>query len=110
MFEVNGGRVAEAITAGGSSRGPADGLDRSADNHYPASCLEVIQARPVEHIAADDCVLFLWATIPMLPQGYWCRAQHELLLIGTRDDIPCPAPGTQWSSVIKAARHGYMAV
>ena len=100
-----------------------------ASNHYATSPTEEIAARPVEDIAADDCVLFLWATSPMLPQGlevmkawgfeykssatwvkdkagtgYWFRNQHELLLVGTRGDVPCPAPGTQWSSVIEAPR------
>jgi hypothetical protein len=41
------------------------GMDRSADNHYPTSCTEIIAARDVPSIAADDCVLFLWATVPM---------------------------------------------
>ncbi len=45
------------------------GMDRAADNHYPTSPLDVIKARPVASIAADDCVLFLWATAPMLPQA-----------------------------------------
>lgn len=45
------------------------GMDRAADNHYPTSNLEAIKARPVADIAADDCVLFLWATAPMLPQA-----------------------------------------
>ena len=51
------------------------GLDRAADNHYSTSCTEVIAARDVQSIAADDCVLFLWATGPMLP--------HALLIMAT---------------------------
>jgi N6-adenosine-specific RNA methylase IME4 len=107
------------------------GMDRAADNHYPTSALEVIAARDVPSIAADDCVLFLWATIPMLPHalavmaawgfayksrakdklgtGYWNRERHELLLIGTRGDVPCPAPGTQWPSLIEAPRQAHSA-
>ncbi len=102
------------------------GLDRSPANHYPTSALEVIKARPVEQIAAKDCALFLWATVPMLPQallvmgawgfdykthwiwlknsagtGYWNRNKHELLLLGTRGDIPAPAMGEQWLSVLE---------
>ena len=34
--------------------------------------------------------------------GYWFRNKHELLLIGVRGDIPGPAPGSQWPSVIEA--------
>jgi N6-adenosine-specific RNA methylase IME4 len=103
------------------------GQDRAADNHYPTMTLETIKMLTVP--AADDCVLFLWSTVPMLPQaldvmtswsfkyrshfvwikdragtGYWNRNQHELLLIGTRGDIPAPAPGEQYSSVIEAPR------
>lgn len=110
---------------------PETGMDRAADNHYPTSDLEVIKARPVQSIAADDCVLFLWATAPMMPQalevmaawgfaykaqavwvkqragdgrgtGYWFLGEHELLLVGTRGKIPAPAMGTQVRSVIEA--------
>jgi N6-adenosine-specific RNA methylase IME4 len=42
------------------------GMDRSADNHYPTSPIEVLMQRRVADIAADDCVLFMWATVPML--------------------------------------------
>jgi len=69
----------------------------------------------------------MWATAPMLPQalevmrargfeyrsqcvwvkdkagtGYWFRNQHEPLLVGTKGNVPAPAPGTQYSSVIHA--------
>jgi hypothetical protein len=33
------------------------GMDRAADNHYPTGTTEIIAARPVETIAAEDCVL-----------------------------------------------------
>ena len=103
------------------------GMDRSPDNHYPTSPTEAIMARDVGSIAASDCVLFLWATAPMLPDalrvmdawgfvykshvvwnknragtGYWFRNRHELLLVGVRGDIPAPAMGTQAESVIAA--------
>jgi hypothetical protein len=45
---------------------PRGSLNSSADNHYETSALDVIKARDVPSIAADDCVLFLWATVPML--------------------------------------------
>ena len=110
------------------------GMDRAADNHFPTSCKEVIAERDVAAIAAKDCVLFLWATNPMLPHallvmaawgfdyksnycwgkdkagtGYWNREKHELLLVGTRGGIPCPAPGTQWDSLIMAPRGDHSA-
>jgi N6-adenosine-specific RNA methylase IME4 len=103
------------------------GMDRAAENHYPTSALEDIKAFDVRSIAAPDCVLFLWATAPMLPQaievmaawgfvyktcavwakdrigtGYWFRNKHEILLLGTRGHVPAPAPGTQWPSLIEA--------
>lgn len=105
------------------------GMDRAADNHYPTSALNEIRGRDVPSIAADDCVLFLWATVPMMPQafevmtawgfqyvsqfvwvkdrvgtGYWNRNRHELVLIGKRGAPVAPAPGTQFDSVIEAPR------
>ena len=104
-------------------------MDRAADNHYQTSELADIKARDVAAIAADDSVLFLCATVPMLLQalevmaswgfkyvshfiwlkdkigtGYWNRNIHELLLVGVKGDIPCPAPGTQWDSVLQRRR------
>lgn len=104
------------------------GMDRAADNHYPTSLTEVIASRPVAQIAAGDCALFLWATAPMLPDalrvmeawgftyrsqviwgkdrlgtGYWFRNKHELLLLGVRGNVPAPAQGLQWDSLIQAA-------
>jgi N6-adenosine-specific RNA methylase IME4 len=101
------------------------GMDRAADNHYPTMTRTDIGALKVP--AADDCVLFLWATPAMNAEalavmaewgfayksqlvwakdrtgtGYWARQQHELLLIGTKGDVPAPAPGQQPSSLISA--------
>lgn len=106
----------------------AQGMDRSADNHYPTSPLEAIKARDVGSLAADDAVLFLWATAPMLPQalevmaawgfayktnfnwhkdrigtGFLNRNRHEHLLLGTRGNVPAPAMGDQFDSSIEAA-------
>jgi N6-adenosine-specific RNA methylase IME4 len=106
-------------------------LGTSAQDHYPTSDLETIKARVelIDKIAAKDCVLFLWATVPMLPHalevmaawgftykshftwikdrtgtGYWNLNKHEILLVGTRGNIPAPAAGTLWPSVIEAPR------
>jgi len=103
------------------------GMDRAADNHYPTMSLEEIKRLDIP--AADDCVLFLWSTNPMLPEavevmtawgfeyktacvwikdkpgtGYWLLNQHELLLIGVKGHVPAPAPGEQWPSVAAEAR------
>lgn len=110
------------------------GMDRAADNHYPTSITEMIAERDVSSIAADDCVLFLWATVPMLRDawnvmeawgfeykshmvwdkvhigtGYWFRNRHELLLVGTKGDIPAPAMGEQFASVMTIARKEHSA-
>ena len=106
---------------------PVLGGDRAVENHYPTSTTEEIASRPVADIAADDSVLYLWGTAPMLPDalsvmaswgfaykshliwdkgragtGYWARNEHEILLIGTRGNLPAPAPGTQPNSIIRA--------
>jgi N6-adenosine-specific RNA methylase IME4 len=85
-------------------------------------------APQIEAIAAKDCVLYLWATVPMLPQaiavmdawgflyksnrvwtkahiglGFWFRSQHEHLLFGARGNVPAPVMGTQPRSVIHTA-------
>jgi N6-adenosine-specific RNA methylase IME4 len=105
------------------------GMDRHAGNHYPTSDAKAIAARPVAKIAAADTVLFLWTTNQHLriaigvleawgfqyksnyvwgkdkiSTGRWNRSKHEILLVATRGKPPCPAPGTQWDSLIMAAK------
>lgn len=47
------------------------GMDRAADNHYPTMDLQGICEMAVPGIAADDCVLFLWATAPMMMEAIY---------------------------------------
>jgi N6-adenosine-specific RNA methylase IME4 len=100
----------------------------SADNHYPTSPLDVIKARNVASIAANDCALFMWTTAPFegfahevikawgfeyrsqviwkkdkAGTGFWFLNQHEILTLSTRGAPPAPAPGTLWPSVIEAS-------
>lgn len=109
------------------SNPPMGDLARANEQHYPTMALEEICALRIP--AADDSVLFLWATIPILPQalavmsawgfayksaiawfknkagtGYWVRGQCELLLIGTRGNVPAPAPGEQFPAIVEAPR------
>ena len=102
-------------------------MDRAADNHYPTMNLAAIKALKVP--AADDAVLFMWATAPMLPAaldviaawgfesqnfhvwgrdrigtGYWVRGSAELLLVATRGQPIEPAPGQQLPAWIEAPR------
>lgn len=101
-----------------------NGMDRSADNHYPT--MSMFDMLTLDVPAANDCVMFMWATVPMLPEaidlmdswgfeykshivwikdrigtGYWTRNKHEMLLIGTKGKVPAPAMGTQPPSVIE---------
>jgi N6-adenosine-specific RNA methylase IME4 len=46
----------------------AKGRGRSADNHYPVMSLAEIKAFTLPPMA-DDSVLFLWTTDPLLPQA-----------------------------------------
>lgn len=103
------------------------GMDRAAGNHYPTMDVEAIKALKVP--AANDCVLFLWATVPMLPQafdvmlawgfeyrsqfvwvkdktgtGFWNLNQHEVLMIGVCGNVPAPAAGERYSSIVHAPR------
>lgn len=103
------------------------GMDRSAENHYETMATVDICGLADRIPAARDCALFLWATVPMLPDamevmekwgfayrthwvwlknhagmGYWNRNMHEILLLGIAGDIPAPAPGDQFESVLQA--------
>jgi N6-adenosine-specific RNA methylase IME4 len=41
--------------------------------------------------------------------GRWNRNKHEILLLGVKGNVPCPAPGTQWDSLIMAPRREHSA-
>lgn len=100
---------------------------RRLENHYPTMTLDEICALPVQDMAADDCLLFLWATITELPGalrvmeswgfeyrshqiwikpsigiGFWFRGQHELLLLGVKGKPPSPIEADRMSSVFEA--------
>lgn len=45
------------------------GKDKSADKHYPVMPKQDIQNMPIQSIASDDCVLFIWVTFPCLKEG-----------------------------------------
>lgn len=57
----------------GRYRGERAGLapkgDRTVDKHYETQDATDIQRMPVIDLAAADCVLFMWATWPMLPEA-----------------------------------------
>ena len=47
----------------------AKGTGRNAVSHYNCMSFAQLSALPVVDLAADDCVLFLWATDPLLPRA-----------------------------------------
>ena len=46
------------------------GLGKSAQSHYDCESLDYIKALPVHELGRGDCILWLWATHPMLPQAF----------------------------------------
>ena len=100
---------------------------RKIENHYPTMTTDDICA--LDCHASDDSVLFLWATAPKIREalqvieswgftyktqmvwvkdkigmGYYCRNQHEILMIATRGKIRTPDPGNRPSSVFYGNR------
>lgn len=107
------------------------GFDQSAEQHYPTMTLDEIKAMPVKEIASTPCVLFLWATVPLLPSalevmeswgfeykthrvwikdkgpgiGWWLYTRHELLLIGTRNGNAHPEERIDSVIIAPAGKH-----
>jgi N6-adenosine-specific RNA methylase IME4 len=102
---------------------------RKIENQYPTLEVDEICELPIAKSCADDCVLFLWATSPKLPEamrvvvswgftyrtcmvwvkdkigmGYYARQRHELLLIATTGEPSVPDESVRPDSVIQAPR------
>lgn len=102
---------------------------RAIETHYPSMDMTELCALPVNDLAGDDSVLFLWVTAPKLREGlqlisawgfsyrtgavwvkdkigmgYYFRSQHEHLLVGTRGNPRLPDPSKRPSSVIESPR------
>lgn len=45
------------------------GKGRSAESHYPTMALDDICSLPVQALADEDCALFLWTTMPCMPES-----------------------------------------
>ena len=103
--------------------------DRSIENYYPTMKIGDIQALPVDDIAHDQAMLFMWATPsmielalktverwgfdyrtqmiwvkPSIGMGRYARQRHEILLICRRGKHPAPSPDTLSDSVVEAPR------
>ena len=96
--------------------GVGSGDTGGAEKHYPTITLDHLMNLPVMDIAAEDCLLFLWATNPHLDQavdlgkawgfcwatvafvwdkqrtnpGYYTLSQCELCLVFKKGKIPRP--------------------
>ena len=98
---------------------------KDVELHYPTMSWDDLKALPVEEIATEDAVLYLWSAPHVIHKmlevmarwgfeyrthivwvkdkiglGQWCRNQHEVLLIGRRGDFPPPPEAVRTSSAI----------
>ena len=98
--------------------------NREIENNYPTMSLE--ELKEINIPAAKNSVMLMWATAPKLIEaiellkywgfnyktnmvwdketigmGYWCRGQHEILLIGTKGEAKPPEPENRFSSVFR---------
>lgn len=105
-------------------------LSASPNAHYLTMSREEISNLKIP--MADNSILFLWATNPLLPValevmkawgftyktnvvwvkdhiglGFYVRGQHELLLIGVKGKTSPPEEANRVSSVIMAASNGH---
>lgn len=48
------------------------GMPGGAEQHYPTMDIEDIYNLPVNEIASDNCILFIWVTFPLLKEGIRC--------------------------------------
>jgi len=104
----------------------------AAQNHYQIMSLDDICELREKIPVAEDAVLLLWATAPMVRQaftvieawgfeyrthavwdkeiigiGWWFRNQHELLLVGRRGTFSPPEESNRFSSVIRSRRKSH---
>lgn len=116
------GQLQHAGTGGGDTGG--------AMRHYPTVTLDRLKKLAVSDIAADDCLLFMWATNPHLDQaidlgkawgfawatvafvwdkmrvnpGFYTMSQCELCLVFKRGKIPSPRGARNVRQFVRAER------
>lgn len=107
---------------------------RKIENHYQTMSLDDICGLPIDKISAPDCVLFMWAVAPKIPEacqvtsawgftyktqaiwhkpgngmGHYFRINHEIIIVATRGKPGVPKPADRVSSVflptVKMAPH-----
>ena len=110
--------------------GPASGDTGGAIRHYATVTLQDLKKLPIGKIAADNCLLFLWATNPHLDQaidlgkawgfawatvafvwdkarvnpGFYTLSQCELCLVFRRGRIPTPRGARNERQLVRAER------
>jgi N6-adenosine-specific RNA methylase IME4 len=109
QFEAEKAALANVVYADPAWQYSNTGLAWAAEEHYPTMSTDEICAMKVRDAVAENAVLFLWATSPMLPDalrvmeawgfeyktqfvwvkdkpvvGFYVHSRHELLLIGVR--------------------------
>jgi len=95
-----------------------NGSDRTADNYTTVTIDEIAE---IELPAASNGVLFLWTTVPLLKiaidlmgrwnfeyksacTGFWFGNELEMLLIGTRGNVPAPPMGKRLAQAINPGK------
>ena len=71
------------------------GESRNANRHYETMTLSGIKALPVNTIADDDCVLFLWTTGPLLDKAFdvisdWGFTYKTLAFTWVKENMKSP--------------------
>ena len=110
--------------------GPGGRETGGAAAHYPTATLAEMSAWPMARIAADNALLFLWATSPHLDQalalgkawgfawatvafvwdkrrvnpGFYTMSQCELCLVFRRGGIPSPRGARNVRQLVSVAR------
>lgn len=105
-------------------------INRQIENQYPT--MDIRKIADVKVPSADNSVLFLWSTAPLLVEaldimkiwgfkyrtcavwdknkmgmGYWFRIQHELILIGVKGKISPPKQENRVRSVFREKANGH---
>lgn len=104
-----------------------------AEVHYPTVTLDDLKKLDVGRVAAQDCLLFMWATSPHLDQaielgkawgfqwatvgfvwdkqsvnpGHYTMSQYELCLIFKRGKIPVPRGSRNVRQSVSEKRRGH---
>ena len=102
----------------------------SAARYYPTVKIEDLKTLPVQNIADDDCLLFMWVTSPMLDKalelgaawgfqyttvafvwdkkrvnpGYYTMSQTEMVLLFKKGKIPQPRGARNIRQLIREKR------